>query len=220
MTSAPANSETVLWLIRHPDPGPSAHGRCYGSLDVALSPEGVRQADAIARTLTNEPLAAIYTSPRQRCTDTARILAAARNCTVEIVDALRELDFGAFEGRSYDEIAALYPYLYRQWMEHPTETQFPEGESFRQMSDRVLAVARKLRARHCAGDSIDSIAFVSHGGPIRVILADALGMPSANIFRIAQRYGAINRIRYSGETPTVEMLNSSSTRRSGEVGEL
>jgi len=84
----------------------------------------------------------------------------------------------------------------------------------------IIAVARKLRARHCAGDSIDSIAFVSHGGPIRVILADALGMPSANIFRIAQRYGAINRIRYSGETPTVEMLNSSSTRRSGEVGEL
>ncbi len=219
MTSAAANSETVLWLIRHPDPEPSAHGLCYGSLDVALSPEGARQADAIARTLMNEPLAAIYTSPRQRCTDTARILAAARNCTVEIVDALRELNFGAFEGRSYDDIAALYPDLYRQWMERPTETQFPEGESFRQMSDRVLAIARELRARHC-GDSIDSIALVTHGGPIRIILADALGMPPANIFRIAQRYGAINRIRYSRETLTVEMLNSSSTHRAGEVGEL
>jgi len=209
-------SATVLWLIRHPEPEPSARGRCYGSLDVPLAAAGVRQARTIAKTLMNEPLAAIYTSPRQRCTDAARIVAAARNCTVETVDALRELDFGAFEGRSYDEIAALYPDLYRQWMERPTETEFPEGESFREMSDRVLVAARELRTRHCG----DSIALITHGGPIRVILSDALGMPPANIFRIAQPYGAINRVRYSGEIPTIEMLNSSSTCGTGEVGEL
>jgi alpha-ribazole phosphatase len=212
-------SANILWLIRHPEPEPSARGHCYGSLDVALSPDGVRQAHAIADSLRNEPLTAIYSSPRQRCTDTARILAAARSCAVETIDALRELDFGAFEGRSYDEIAALFPDPYRQWMERPTETHFPQGESFCQMSARVLGALRELQTRHC-GDSIDSIALITHGGPIRVILADALGMPPANIFRIAQRYGAINRIRYSGEIPTIEMLNSSSTHGTGEVGEL
>jgi broad specificity phosphatase PhoE len=54
--------------------------------------------------------------------------------SVQEVDTLRELDFGSFEGRSYDEIAALYLDLYRQWMLYPTETQFPGGENFSQMS--------------------------------------------------------------------------------------
>lgn len=54
-----------------------------------------------------------------------------RTCPVEIVEAFRELDFVEFEGRTYDEIAALYPEVYRQWMEWPAETQFPGGESFR-----------------------------------------------------------------------------------------
>lgn len=126
-----SNSETVLWLLRHPEPEAEAHGRCYGSLDVALSPNGIRQAHAVANALARESLAAIFTSPRQRCTEAARILAVGRECSVEIVGALRELNFGEFEGRSFDEIAATHPELYRQWMEHPTETQFPGGESFR-----------------------------------------------------------------------------------------
>jgi alpha-ribazole phosphatase len=202
--AASAHAETVLWLIRHPEPTASAQGHCYGSLDVPLSPDGIRQAYSIAATLAGEAFAAIYTSPRQRCADAARIIAAGRSCRVEIVDALRELDFGAFEGRSYDEIAALYPDRYVQWMDRPTEAQFLRGESFSQMSDRVIGAARDLRAGHPG----ESIAFVTHGGAIRIILAHALEMSPKNIFRIGQRYGAINRIRYFKEVPVVELMNS------------
>src|SRR5260370_31981794 len=124
------NPETVLWLLRHPEPEASARGRCYGSLDVALSPDGIRQARSVAHGLAQKTFAAIYTSPRQRCTQAAHILAAGRTCPVETIAALRELDFGEFEGRTYDEIAAMYPDPYQQWMEHPTETRFPGGESF------------------------------------------------------------------------------------------
>src|SRR5579863_3563976 len=127
------NPETVLWLLRHPEPEASARGRCYGSLDVALSPEGIRQARSVADRLAQEIFTAIYTSPRQRCTQAAQILAAGRTCPVETMPALRELDFGEFEGRTYDEIAATYPGLYQRWMERPTETQFPGGESFLDM---------------------------------------------------------------------------------------
>jgi alpha-ribazole phosphatase len=201
---APNHAETILWLIRHPEPTESAKGRCYGSLDVALPPEGIRHAHSLATALASERFAAIYTSPRQRCMETTRIIATGRSCPLEIVDALRELDFGIFEGRSYDEIAALDPDCYRQWMENPTEVQFPGGESFSQISDRVIGATRDLLARHQG----DSIIFVTHGGPIRIILADALGMPSSNIFRIGQRYGAINRIRYPAGIPIVELMNT------------
>ncbi|HTX36802.1 MAG TPA: alpha-ribazole phosphatase [Bryobacteraceae bacterium] len=201
----PEHSATVLWLIRHPEPEASAVGRCYGSLDIPLSPEGLRHAHALAAALAGEPFAAIYTSPLQRCAETARILAAGRACPVETVNALREIDFGTFEGRSYDEIAALDPAAYREWMEYPTQAHFPEGESFQHMRSRVLSAASDLLARHCGG----CFALITHGGAIRVILAEALGMPPGNLFRIAQRYGALNRIHYMEGIPVVELVNAS-----------
>jgi broad specificity phosphatase PhoE len=84
---------TTLWLIRHPEPESDAHGRCYGSLDWNLSERGLLQARAIASRLQSEPLTAIYTSPRRRCTQAAELLAAGRACRAECVDTLRELDF-------------------------------------------------------------------------------------------------------------------------------
>lgn len=196
-------SETTFWLIRHPEPEASASGRCYGSLDMKLSEAGIRQAHEVAEALQAEPLAAIYASPRQRCVEAAEILAGATGCPLRTVDALRELDFGAFEGRTYDEIAALYPEVYRQWMESPTEVQFPGGEGFSQMRSRVLAAAADLLGRHNG----QTVALVTHGGAIRILLAEALCMPAANLFRLGQRYAAINRIRYQENIPIVDLMN-------------
>jgi alpha-ribazole phosphatase len=195
---------TTFWLIRHPEPESGAAGLCYGSLDWNLSERGKLKARAIASALEQEPLAAIYTSPRLRCTQAAQILAAGYTCPVEALDALRELDFGAFEGRRYEEIERSHPTLYRQWMESPTDVQFPGGESFAAMRVRVLAATAALRSRH----EDEKIALVTHGGVIRIILADALGMPPAHIFRLAQRYGAINLVRYFGGLPLVELVNA------------
>jgi alpha-ribazole phosphatase/probable phosphoglycerate mutase len=194
---------TTLWLIRHPEPEASSDGRCYGSLDWSLSPNGLRQAHAIAQVLAAEPVATIYSSPRRRCVQAAGILAAGRSCPLEICEGLRELDFGEFEGRRYEEIAALHPELYRQWMESPTEVQFPAGESFPAMRERVLAAAGGIRKRHTG----ETVALVTHGGAIRIMVADALGLDAAHIFRLGQRHAALNLIRYFGETPLVEMVN-------------
>jgi len=198
-------TETALWLLRHPEPEVGARGRCYGSLDIALSSEGIRHAHHVAESLANEPFAAIYTSPRQRCRQAAVILAGSggRSIKIESIETLRELDFGEFEGRSYDEIARLYPDLYQQWMQHPTETRFPGGECFQEMSVRVLDTTNQLRARHVG----QTIALMTHGGVIRAILSDALGMDPVNIFRIGQKYGAVNLVRYFDETPIIEVLN-------------
>lgn len=199
-------SQTVLWLIRHPEPDVSARGLCYGSLDVALSDAGMKCARTIAANLVNERFSSIYASPRQRCSAAARILAEVQGCPLEIAHDLRELDFGAFEGRPYDELAAAYPSLYREWMENPAGVRFPGGETLCEMSVRVLDAVQEMLARHAG----ESIGIVSHGGPIRAILADALGIPAPNIFRIEQRYGALNRIRFREGLPSVELMNAAS----------
>lgn len=194
---------TRVWLVRHGKPEISVRGRCYGSLDISLSLEGVRQIEVVAARLSREPFVAIYTSPRLRCTQSAEILATVHDCPVGAVDALSELDFGEFEGCPYEEIEILYPDLYRQWMEHPTEVQFPGGESFNAMWTRVTEAASALRTRH----SGQSIALITHGGVIRILLAETLAVPRRHIFRIAQRYAAVNLISYLERSSIVEFLN-------------
>lgn len=208
MTAPDPITDTVFWLIRHPEPDSDAEGRCYGSLDWKLSERGVLQAHAVAKALAAEPLAAIYSSPRERCRQAARILAAGRECPLGPLDALRELHFGEFEGRRYDEIAALYPDFYRDWMEHPTQVQFPGGENFAQMRARVLTAATDLRARHAG----QTIALITHGGVIRILLADALSMDPAHIFRLSQRHAALNRLRYFGDFAVVDLVNGEAVR--------
>jgi broad specificity phosphatase PhoE len=103
----------------------------------------------------------------------------------------------------YDEIAKRYPQLYAEWMERPTATSFPNGETFEHMRVRVLEGVEALRRKHCN----QNVALMTHGGVIRIIVADVLGIPDSRLFRIAQDYGAINRIRYLGDYPCVELLN-------------
>jgi len=196
--------ETVLWLLRHPEPDASILGRCYGWLDAPLSAVGVRQAQAIAGALVHEPFAAIYTSPLERCAHAAQILAAGRSSAVESRAELREMNLGVCEGLTYDEIAQRFPDLYRHWMEHPSEAQFPEGESLTSMRSRVIPTVQELRQRHTG----QTIAVVTHAGVIRILLADALQMPLSAVFRLGQSYGTINRIRYFGESPVVELFNA------------
>lgn len=196
--------ETRLWLLRHPEPDRSVAGRCYGSLDVLLSETGIRQAHTLAQMFAKEPFADIYTSPLKRCVHAASILASGRPCSPAILDALRELNFGDLEGRSYAEIESEHPELYREWMEHPTQVTFPGGENFGAMQARVLSAVTALRARHCA----ESLALVTHAGVIRTLLADALGLPPDRMFRIGQRYAAVNLIRYLEDSAVVELVNA------------
>jgi alpha-ribazole phosphatase/probable phosphoglycerate mutase len=157
-----------------------------------------------AQALSGEPLAAIYSSPRRRALQSAEFLGKAKGLSVTILEGLCEIDFGDFEGLTYEEIEKQYPERYQRWMTRPTEIHFPGGESCAQMQTRVLATTLKL----CQLHQRESIAIVSHGGVNRIILAEALGMPATHIFRIAQRYAGLNLVVFYEGVPTVELFNA------------
>jgi alpha-ribazole phosphatase/probable phosphoglycerate mutase len=194
---------TRFWLIRHAQPVEEAHGRCYGTLDVGLSEAGRTQMLQAAEYLKTEPIAAIYSSPRARAIESARILADVAVRPVEIVEEFREIDFGDFEGLAYEEIAQRYPEVYRQWMDTPTEVRFPNGESFSDMRARVLGAFGAIH-RHWERQTV---AIVSHGGVNRILLAWALRMPDDCIFRLAQDYTAINLLAFVEGVPSVNLVN-------------
>jgi alpha-ribazole phosphatase/probable phosphoglycerate mutase len=122
---------------------------------------------------------------------------------VTVLEELAELNFGDFEGRTYNEIAAAHPEFYAEWMANPTKVHFPGGESFAEMWKRVSTALARLRATHAGL----TFGIVAHGGVNRIILAEALGLCAENIFRIAQRYAALNLVQYYGEQPVVELMN-------------
>ncbi len=192
---------TRLVLVRHGATENGSKGVCYGSLDVGLSPLGRAQAGRLALPLGREGLAAVYSSPRVRALQTARGLGSV----VETREALREIDFGAFEGRTYDEIAEQHPGEYAEWMERPTSVRFPGGESYRDLRERATAELAELRGRHVGR----AFCAVTHGGVCRALLAEALAMPDDAIFRLAQDYGAISVIDWFADgTPLVRLVNA------------
>jgi alpha-ribazole phosphatase/probable phosphoglycerate mutase len=183
----PAAGATRIILVRHGEPDDSVRGRCYGRLDPGLSPRGREQMQRAWLLLHDEPLTAIYSSPRRRAVESAS-LRPTENPAVTVDDRLREIDFGAFEGLAYDEIAKRFPEKYEEWMSRPTEVSFPGGERFGEMSARVLEM--------------------SHGGTNRVVLAAALDLDPRRIFRLDQAYAGVNVIDYIGDEPLVRVINA------------
>lgn len=204
----PEGVSVRIVLIRHGEPEASARGRCYGKLDVGLSTNGRLQIEQTARFLQQFDFAAIYSSPRVRATESAKILAAKNNLIVETREDFAEIDFGDFEGLEYAEVERRFPEIYRQWMTAPTTVEFPNGESFALVQTRVLRAANELKRRHAN----ETFVVVSHGGANRIVLADALGMRNADIFRLAQDFAAANVIDFYGEFPVVKLMNLAAER--------
>jgi broad specificity phosphatase PhoE len=164
-----------LVLVRHCEPDEDARGRCYGSLDVGLSDAGRAHARELATRLSAD---AVWTSPRLRARETAAPLTSSPF----VDDDLRELDFGELEGRTFDEIAASMPDLYREWMETPTRVRFPGGECWADLKERAVRSIARIE-----GDAI----VVTHGGVIRAALSDWLAIPDEAVFRFELGYGGV-----------------------------
>lgn len=201
---------TRLLLIRHAEPDEHAHGRCYGRLDVGLSPTGLASAERLAENLRDVELDAVYASPRLRAVQTA----AALDTALTIDDRLRELDFGELEGRTYDEIKRDQPDFFRRWMETPTLVRFPGGESYAELRERVAAAVKDV----IAANSGRTVALVSHGGVIRAALVVALGLPDDRAFALDVGYARVSVVDWFDGTPVVRLVNGVSADVSVDLG--
>lgn len=200
----PRGDATRLVLVRHAEPDPAMRGRCYGSLDVALSAEGRRRAAELGAALAPNPLAGVYASPLERAEETATPIAGAQGLGVVTVRDLREIDFGELEGLAFDEIRAGWAELYRQWMERPARVRFPGGESFSDLRDRALPALADIRMRHAG----EAVVVVTHGGVVRVALADVLRLDGDAPFRFGLDYGGVSVVDWVNGSPVLRVVNA------------
>ncbi len=178
---------TIL-LIRH-----AAHvelGRTLSGRrrDIALSPEGLEQAEIVADLLSVEPLAAVYSSPRERAYYTARAIAEQHELKVEIADGLDELDFGEWTGLPFDQLEG--DPLWDQWNSARSITSPPGGESMEEACRRAVDQLQALATAH----SDQMIAAVSHCDIIRGVLAYFLGLSLDNLLRFDIDPASVSRL--------------------------
>lgn len=163
-----------LYLVRHGE-AEGSEGRAVGHLDLPLSDLGTRNVEALAASWQGPSSVRLFASDLRRAADSARIL--ARRFGVEpVLDArLREVSFGEWEGRLWDEVYESDRRRYDAWSERWWDLAPPGGESFADLAARVLAWFRDL------GDGADVIV-VAHGGSIRALLVELLAIPRERAF--------------------------------------
>ncbi len=162
-----------LILIRHGQTDWNAIGRWQGQADPPLNDTGRAQAQQIALELQPLKLDALVCSDLRRARETAEIVAAALGLRVALEPRLREVNLGDWQGLHLDEIRARWPDQIRQWLESPLAARPPNGESIRELADRVLAAVRDIAAQYADR----RVGIVAHELPIAVLVAHVTGTP-------------------------------------------
>lgn len=122
--------------------------------------------------------------------------------SVRVEPHLGEMDFGAWEGKTFDEIQREDPARAARWAAGDAEFCFPQGESVQNFAARIADLAGQLR-----DESGETVGVVSHGGVIRGLLAHLLGLPFMASFRLRVDRGSVSRIHLSGRYATLSTLN-------------
>src|SRR5438093_1035522 len=161
-----------LVLARHGETTGTAERRFQGRTDVALSPRGRAQAEALGGALRGYRIAAAYVSPFRRARETAEVALAGTGVPVTPVEELRELSLGEWEGCTVDEVRAREGDPYRAWLLAPHDCPPPGGEPLDAVSARVRAAIDHISALHPNGDDV---LVVAHGGVISVYACALLG---------------------------------------------
>lgn len=198
---------TVI-LVRHGRTTANANGTLAGrTKGIHLDETGTAQAQAVAERLAAVRLAAVVTSPLERCRETAAPIAAAVGLKVESDRGLLECDYGEWQGRELKELVR--EKLWATIQAQPSAAAFPGGEAMPAMLARAASAVRRRDAAFAESHGRDSVwVAVSHGDIIKAVLADALGMHLDLFQRIAIDPGSVSIVRYTPARPYVLAMNT------------
>lgn len=193
---------THLLLVRHGENDFIRARRLAGHTPgVVLNETGQAQARRLAQRLAGWPIAAVYTSPLERCYETAVLLAEPHGLPVIAHDGLLESDYGEWQGRVVDELVETD--LWKVVQATPSLIRFPGGGTLRAMQHRSVETLHEIVAAHP-----DQIVLVcSHADPIRSALFAFLGAPLDLFQRLEIGPGSLSVVRFGRHGPRVLRVN-------------
>ncbi|RJP30073.1 MAG: histidine phosphatase family protein [Actinobacteria bacterium] len=194
----------TVYLLRHGETDYHAQRRLLGRIDAGLNDVGLGQAARAKDFFRDIDLAAVYCSPLRRCRETAMPVAEEKGMEIEVMPGLMEVDMGEWDGRHVDELFEVEGETVGLWMANPSSVSIPGGEDFGAVRERVLTATREITSRHPGGDRV---LVVTHGGPIRGILCEALRMDLDDMFRVQIDLASVSAVRYfDGGIPETAMV--------------
>ena len=195
-------STTYVLLIRHGENEYVSTHRLAGRTPaVQLNEKGRVQAAELAKMLVGQRIDAIYSSPLERCRETAAPLAAARTQPVQVLPGVLEVDYGRWQGQDLRDLSKLPEW--QQVQHYPSSFRFPEGETLREVQARSVAAIEGI----CRDHPDQVVAIFSHGDVIRTTLAHYLGVPLDLFQRIAINTAAVSVIAFHDGRPLILGMN-------------
>lgn len=176
---------TVFLLVRHGETDWNIEGRWQGQIDVPLNEKGIEQSRRIAKTFRYKKIDRIYSSDLSRAYDTAQAIERITGIKVEIDARLREIHQGEWQGLLVSEIQERYRHEFEQRIEDPLGVAPPGGETARQVQERVLEFIHEVTAKYPQ----NTIAVVSHGFTIAVIVANVRMLPIETVWDLIPQNG-------------------------------
>jgi probable phosphomutase (TIGR03848 family) len=176
----------TLLLIRHGDNEYLAKNRLPGHTPgIHLNKHGREQADELSKSLSHLPIKAIYASPLERAIETAEPLANSTGQEIKIQPGLIDADVGEWEGRFWKVLRRTK--FWKVIQQAPSKFQFPGGESFVQVQERVIATLNDLILAH--HDELIAVFF--HADPIKLAVAHYIGLELDNFQRLTSSPGSV-----------------------------
>jgi len=182
---------TELILARHGETVWNVEKIYRGRTDVNLDKVGIKQAELLGKYLNNWELAAIYSSPLSRATDTANIIARYQKIGVQIAEGLVDFDYGEWQSLPEQEVKRLYPDLLNEWHNNPHKVRMPAGESLEDVRRRAIEVVNDAFSKYQG-----SVVLVSHRVVIKVLICSLLGLDNSHFWNIKQDVGGITIFNY------------------------
>ena len=193
----------TIYIVRHGQTEWNLLGKTQGHGNSDLTPKGIEQAELLADSMTKYPIDYIYSSDLGRAYQTAEIIVNKLNIEVEKTEALREMNFGTWEGRIIKDIIEEDPELYKMWRNEPHLAKIPQGETLSQIKERTDAFIKEINEKYDG----KHIVLVTHSLCARIMLLSFLDSDVKNIYRINQANTALNIIELRDYGPVVMKMN-------------
>jgi broad specificity phosphatase PhoE len=193
---------TLFLLLRH-----AAHDKVGSFLagrmpGIVLGEAGQAQAARFGERLRREQIAALYCSPRERTRQTAQAIASASGLAPpQELDPLDEIDFGDWSGKSFAELDA--DDAWRAWNAHRSVAATASGESFADVTDRIIGAMDQLTLRHPGA----TVGLVTHADVIKAAVLHHLRLSADDWWRIEISPASITRLHLAGHGAQLLGLN-------------
>ena len=195
---------TKILLTRHGHVEGIKPERFRGRQPLDLTARGRAEAAALAQRIADAWRPShIYTSPMDRCIETATVIAKACGVAAKTCDGLTDIDYGAWQFKTFAAAKTQNPALFAAWFATPHLVRFPHGESLQDVAARVADAVRMVLARHAE----ETIVLVGHDSVNRALLLGFLDLPPSAYWRLAQEPCCLNVIDIAAETVCVRSIN-------------